>query len=112
MELSRGRLEKYGVDIPPELRSKIDSMRHVRNVAAHGHGEPTRDDVINTIKTIESVEQHLASLDISKIKAAATEDRMRYEAERKELLKMREQNLLLARQQQALELGVSGSLTQ
>ncbi len=111
MELSRGRLEKYGVDMPADLRAKIDTMRHIRNIAAHGHGEPTRDDVISTIKTIESIEKHLEGLDIEKIKSAAKADREREEAEREEFVKQREQTLLILRQQRALELGASDSLT-
>ena len=108
MELARGRLEKYGVVLPPGLRSKIDEMRQVRNTAAHGHGEPSKEDVINTIKTIESVEEHLRLLDVEKIRAAAKDDREKYEAERQEYIRQRQRELLIARDQQTLELGGTG----
>lgn len=111
LELVRGRLEKYGFDIPAELRGKIDAMRRIKNTATHGHDEPSREDVINTIKTIESVEKHLQGLDIEKIKAATKIDRERYETEREEMhnevRKLREQFLL--HPQRALELGINDS---
>ncbi|MGV8900309.1 MAG: hypothetical protein ACOH2B_13845 [Burkholderiaceae bacterium] len=101
MELPRGRLDRYGVSFPEDLLEKIDGMRRIRNMAAHGHTEPSRDDVVNTIKIIERVEKHLQSLDIEKIRALAKEDRERYEAQRQERMQM----LGLARPQQSLELG-------
>lgn len=101
MELPRGRLERYGVSLPADLLEKIDGMRRIRNMAAHGHGEPSREDVVNTIKIIECVEKHLKSMDIEKIRELAKEDKERYEIQRQERLQI----LGRARPQQSLELG-------
>lgn len=103
MELPKGRLEHYGVIIPEDLLEKIDRMRRVRNMAAHGHSEPSREDVINTIKIIESIEKHLQSLDIEKIRHLAKEDRERYEAQRQAAIRERQQELGRVREQQNLE---------
>lgn len=85
MELSRGRLEKYGVALPLDLRARLDQMRLLRNTVAHGKAEPTREDVAETIKTIEAVEAHLGSLNLDNIRAASKADRERYEAQLHEL---------------------------
>jgi nitroreductase len=109
IEVTRGRLEKYGVEIPDELMDKINTMRKVRNIAAHGHGEPTRDDVIQTIKTIESVEKFLDETDLEKIQAAVKIEKDRYEAHMENFMKEREQRFLNRRHQRPLELDATDS---
>jgi len=101
MELARGGLEKFGIYIPENLRMKIDTMRQIRNMSAHGRAEPSKSQVQETIETIEELEKHLASLDIEEVRKLANEERERYEAERKEILREREER---ERAQQRLEL--------
>jgi hypothetical protein len=103
MELSRGRLAKYGVEIPDELKLKIDAMRHIRNMAAHGHAEPTREDVINTINAIESLEKHLETLDVEKIRLITKEEKEAYER-----IKTRREMELEIAQQRGIEFGAAG----
>lgn len=87
MDLARGRLEHYGVVIPEPLKAKIDSMRQLRNISAHGRAEPSKAQVNETIETIEELESHLKSLNLEKIRNLAKEDRETYEEERKLWLK-------------------------
>jgi hypothetical protein len=108
MELSRGRLERYGVVIPEDLRVKIDAMRYIRNMAAHGHAEPTREDVINTINAIESLEKHLENLDIENIQLLAREERESFEKERISRMKTRREMEMELSQQRVIELGAVG----
>ena len=101
MELARGSLERFGIYIPENLRIKIDNMRQIRNMSAHGRAEPSKSQVQETIETIEELEKHLSSLDIEEVRKLANEERERYEAERREMLREREER---ERAQQRLEL--------
>jgi hypothetical protein len=87
MDLGRGRLEHYGVVIPEALKAKIDSMRQLRNMSAHGRAEPSKAQVKATIETIEELETHLKSLDLEKIRDLSKEDRETHEEERRLWLK-------------------------
>jgi len=87
MELTRGSLERFGVYVPQELMEKIDVMRQVRNMSAHGRMEPTQEQVQETITTIENLENHLYSLDLSEIQRRA---RVEIEREEAELMRRRE----------------------
>lgn len=91
MDLGRGRLEHYGVEIPETLKFKIDSLRQLRNMSAHGRAEPSKAQVKETIETIEELENHLKSLDLEKIRELSREDREHYEEERRQWLKEREE---------------------
>jgi hypothetical protein len=71
MELQGGRLERFGIDVPNDLRMNIDKIRKIRNMAAHGRGDPTKADVKATIKTIEEFEKYLETLDKETIKKYA-----------------------------------------
>ena len=108
MELIRGRLEIYGVSIPDDLRLMIDQMRRIRNMAAHGQSEPSREDVVNTIKTIEHLEKCLQSLNIEEIRQLAKEDREKYEAQREAFMKERQQEIERTRSQRELEFNIVG----
>jgi uncharacterized protein YutE (UPF0331/DUF86 family) len=92
MELARGGLEKYGISVPEELRRKMDMMRQLRNMAAHGHAEPSKAQVKETIKTIEELEKYLASLDLEPIREKAKLEQERHEAEKQEYLREREEH--------------------
>jgi uncharacterized protein YutE (UPF0331/DUF86 family) len=63
MELSHGNLESFGISIPEGLRSRINKMRFIRNMAAHGREEPSKSQVDETVDTIEELENHLKSLE-------------------------------------------------
>ncbi len=101
MELARGGLEKYGISVPEELRRKMDMMRQLRNMSAHGHAEPSKAQVKETIKTIEEVEKYLISLDLDPIREKAKIEQERIEAERQECIEEREEH---ERRQRKLEL--------
>ena len=101
MDLGRGRLEHYGVEIPEALKFKIDSLRQLRNMSAHGRAEPSKSQVKETIETIEELESHLKSLDLEKIRELSREDRENYEEERRQWLKEREER---ERRQRKLDL--------
>lgn len=81
MDLQRGRLEQFGVFVPQELMHKIDTMRQVRNMSAHGRMEPTLEQVQETIETIEALEKHLYSLDLAEIQKLAQIEIEKEEAE-------------------------------
>lgn len=105
MELHRGRFASFGIDLPVDLKQELDAMRQTRNLAAHGHAEPTRDDVISTIKVIERLEKHLDELDKDKIRALAIEERTRFEERRAMMIRERQEELNRSRSQQGLEVG-------
>lgn len=90
MELTRGRLAHYGIALPEQLLLKIQTMRHIRNMSAHGRSEPTKEEVVETIETIEELEQYLQSLDKDEISERARPDKEEYEEKQREYLKERE----------------------
>ncbi|CAM3640512.1 hypothetical protein GCM10016272_24450 [Psychrobacter glaciei] len=90
MELHSNRLERFGIEMPDELRLKVDKIRKVRNMAAHGRAEPTREDVKSTIETIEEFEFFLAGLDQVIIKDIVSCEKERQESLRREMIKSRE----------------------
>jgi len=92
MELHSNRLERFGIEMPDELRLKIDKTRKIRNMAAHGRAEPTQADVKSTIETIEEFEKFLASLDQASIKDMVISEKEREESLRREMIKAREEN--------------------
>jgi Asp-tRNA(Asn)/Glu-tRNA(Gln) amidotransferase C subunit len=86
IELSRGGLERFGIEIPVNIRRKIDTMRQIRNMSAHGHAEPSREQVKETIETIEELENYLNSLDLERVRQLAAEAKERFETERREIV--------------------------
>lgn len=70
-ELSRDRLSRFGIDIPSDLRERINSMRQVRNLAAHGRVEPSKAQVVELIQSIEELEKYLATLDVNELRKSA-----------------------------------------
>lgn len=101
MELARGGLERFGIEIPEDLRRKIDNMRRIRNMAAHGRAEPSKKEVKETIKTIEELESYLSSLDLDAIRKIAALEKEKYETERLETIsemKEREERIKSQRQ--------------
>lgn len=92
MDLARGYLEKFGLDLPKDLRKKIDAMRQLRNLAAHGRIEPSKVQVQETIETIEELEKHLSSLDIKLIQERVKEELEMKESINRKLIKAREED--------------------
>lgn len=90
IEISRGGLEKIGIHIPEDLRMKIDKMRQVRNMTAHGRTEPSIAQVKEMIQTIESVESHLNTLDSDTIKGQVQREKELYEEEKRKYAEVRE----------------------
>ncbi|WP_019557359.1 DUF4145 domain-containing protein [Thiomicrorhabdus arctica] len=92
VELHSGRLERFGIDVPDKLRMKVDQIRKIRNMAAHGRADPTKADVKATIKTIEEFEKYLEALDKDPIKECAKIEMEREEAFRRERIKARQED--------------------
>jgi hypothetical protein len=79
LDLTKGRLDRIGIVFDVGLVREIVEMRKIRNRAAHGQVEPSRDDVENTIKVIEKVEKSLKELDVEQIRRLAMVEREKYE---------------------------------
>ncbi|MDO6421539.1 hypothetical protein [Saccharophagus degradans] len=92
MELHSNRLERFGIDVPDELRYKIDKIRKIRNMSAHGRAEPTLEDVKSTIEIIEEFENFLTNLDQAPIKEMVASEKDREESLRREMIKAREED--------------------
>lgn len=75
-------LEINGIELPAGLRDRLENTRRLRNQAAHGRGEPTRDDVVSAVSSIEELEKFLASLDIEETRQKVALARKQREAER------------------------------
>lgn len=65
---SHRSLMRYGIIPPKDLQIKVDEARSIRNMAAHGRKDPTKDDVAKVIAAVEEYEKFLASLDVDAIK--------------------------------------------
>lgn len=103
MELSRGRLERIGISIDEALVGKIDQIRRIRNIAAHGQNEPSREDVARTIDVIESVEKHLRSINVEEVKRLVALERDRYETQRQEFMRERRSEMEMRHMQEKQE---------
>lgn len=88
-DLVNGRWERFGVAVPDGLSDRFHEARRLRNMAAHGRLEPTVEDVISSVDTIEALDKYLLSLDKSVIKQSAQIERERHEKEQKEYLDKR-----------------------
>ncbi|WP_017216327.1 hypothetical protein [Pseudoalteromonas sp. NJ631] len=86
--MSPSYLDRFGVVIPDDLARKMHETRKLRNMAAHGRGEPTREDVDNAIKSIEEFEHIIAAINTEEIKSNVESYMEEREAERQ--LRMRE----------------------
>lgn len=74
-------MERFGLVIPEGLQLKLDELRRLRNMAAHGRSEPTKADVVGGIETIEEFESFLATVDRGPLRLAAE-----HEARRREMV--------------------------
>ena len=64
LPISGRYLEINGIELPSNLRERLDNTRRLRNLAAHGRAEPTKEDVISAILSIEELEKHLSGINI------------------------------------------------
>ena len=67
--VSHRYLSRFGVVVPESLGNKLDEIRRVRNLAAHGRQDPTKDDVIAAINTIDEFDKLLGNVNIKSIKS-------------------------------------------
>ena len=84
--MSHRSLEQFGIEIPSDLREELDENRRLRNLAAHGRKEPTKDEVSKAIDSIETFEHFLSTLDISEVKLKFEAHLKERELERKQRL--------------------------
>ncbi|WP_203234277.1 hypothetical protein [Burkholderia mayonis] len=82
MPISARYLEANGIDLPAGLRDRLEQTRRIRNLAAHGRADPTRDDVAAAIAAIEELERFLSELNTDIAKEKVAHARKRREAER------------------------------
>lgn len=82
MPVSGRYLEIHGIELPQGLRERLDNSRRLRNLAAHGKAEPTREDVVATVSTIEEMEKFLSSLDLDRTREQVSLARKKREEER------------------------------
>lgn len=97
--MSYRTLRRYGMEIPPNLVEGLEYARRVRNLAAHGRGEPTQEEVLKVIQIIEEFDNFLTSIDseaLENIERRVREEELhrREEAERR---RRREEQLLQKR---------------
>lgn len=55
---------RFGVIVPDDLGNRLEEIRKLRNLAAHGRQDPTKEQVAVTIETIEEFEKLLGNVDI------------------------------------------------
>lgn len=82
LPVSARYLEVNGIELPTGLRDRLENTRRLRNQAAHGRGESTREDVVSAVSLIEELEKFLASLDIEETRQRVSIARKQREAER------------------------------
>jgi hypothetical protein len=75
-------LEFNGIELSAKLRERLDNTRRLRNLAAHGRVDPTKEDVISAISSIEELEHYLSSLDIEAAREQVMLARKKRQAER------------------------------
>jgi hypothetical protein len=61
----------YGVVPPSDLNGDMNEVRRLRNLAAHGRKDPSKEDVVKSITSIEKYEKYLASLPLDEVASAA-----------------------------------------
>ena len=79
-------LDRYGLVIPQDLQREMDDLRRLRNMAAHGRQEPTRDDVVSGIATIERFESFLSQTDRAVLRKEAEVQKSERKIERERAL--------------------------
>jgi len=67
--MSHRYFQRFGIDIPEDLEREIDEVRDIRNSAAHGRKEPTRQEADRCISAVEKFENFLDTVDVEKVRA-------------------------------------------
>ena len=75
-------LMHYGIPLPDDLARKMDELRKMRNLAAHGRSDPSKKDVSNAIEVIEEFEKYLDSLNKEETRESVATELRRIEKER------------------------------
>lgn len=57
-------LNSHGIEFDRNLRRRLDMLRRLRNSAAHGRADPTKQEVEEVIDTIEQYESALNDIDV------------------------------------------------
>ena len=57
-------LNSHGIEFDRNLRRRLDMLRRLRNSAAHGRADPTKEEVEEGIDTIEQYEAALHNIDM------------------------------------------------
>jgi hypothetical protein len=73
LNLSTTYLGRFGIDVPADIGSDMEDIRRMRNYAAHGRKDPTREEVIRAIDTAEKYERFLDSIDKEKARQAVAQ---------------------------------------
>lgn len=91
--ISHRFLARYGIEPPEELSEAMDEARRVRNLAAHGRGEPSKEEVDNVISAIEKYESFLNNYDLDaakeQVRHALEQRRARFSGENMEVKMIR-----------------------
>jgi hypothetical protein len=82
LAISARYLEVNGIELPPGLRDRLENTRRLRNQAAHGRAEPTREDVVAAVSSVEELEAFLGSLNIDEARQKVAMAKRQREAER------------------------------
>lgn len=67
--ISHRIIAQYGLTPDQEIMDGMDETRQLRNVAAHGKKDPTREEVVKAIGAIENYESFLRSLALDEAQA-------------------------------------------
>lgn len=82
MPISSRFLEMHGVELPSDLKERMDNTRRLKNMAVHGKTEPTQEDVGRAVSMIEDTEKFLSSLDLDRTRDQVSLARKKREEER------------------------------
>lgn len=67
--MSHRALLRFDIVPPDDLMQRMDEMRKVRNLAAHGRQDPSKNDVIKAVTAIEEYEHFLQKINKEDAKA-------------------------------------------
>lgn len=82
LPVSARHLEINGIELPIGLRDRLENTKRLRNQAAHGRAEPTREDVVAAVSSVEELEVFLDTLDLDETRQKVAITKKQREAER------------------------------
>ncbi|MDY6896093.1 MAG: DUF4145 domain-containing protein [Thermotogota bacterium] len=68
MLISHRLLERYGIELPEDIRKEMDEIRRLRNTVSHGQKDPTKSEVKEAIKVIERIKTYFGSLNYDEVR--------------------------------------------